>query len=100
MEMVVYGSRFERGKWRNWEHTCSLKEIDAVDDSARAKSVDHGRPGQPTHADYLAGAHYMFDVAKGPREKPAEGDIWVYGLRIDQIVIGLFEALERHFARR
>jgi hypothetical protein len=98
--IVVYGLRFERGKWNSWEYTCSAEEIDGVVDSARAKAADHGRPEKPTYVDYLEGSRYIFDIAYGPREKPVEGDVWVYGVRVDQMVIGNFEELKHYFAHK
>jgi hypothetical protein len=97
--IVAFGLRFQRGKWRCWEHTCSAEEIEGVVDSAMARAADHGRPGQPTYVDHLEGARYIFDVAYGPREEPVEGDTWVYGVRIDRIVIGNYEELKHHFAK-
>ena len=96
--LEVFGLRFERGRWREWEHTCSFEEIEGVLDSAGAKAIDNGRPRQPTHADYLAASRYIFDVAYGPRENPAEGDTCVYGVRVDQMVFGDYRGLKEHFA--
>lgn len=95
---MVYGRRFQSGQWRIWEHTCTSEEFEAVLDSAAASAADHRRVGQPTHADYFRGARYVFDVAFGAREAPAEGDIWTYGIRIDQILFGDYEKLREHFA--
>lgn len=95
--IVVYGLRFERGKWRSWEHTCSKDEIDGVEDSAKAKAADHGRPEKPVYLDFLEGSRYIFDVAFGARENPAEGDVCVYAIRVDQMVIGDYEELKHYF---
>jgi hypothetical protein len=98
MELViVFGLRSESGDWKPWEHTCTVDEVEAVVDSAKAKAADYGRPGQLTCVDYLEGSRYMFNVAYGPRERPADGDIRVYGVRVDRIVIGEYEQLKRHF---
>jgi len=98
--IVVYGLRFQRGKWRDWEHICSVEEVEGVLDSARAKAFDHGRLGQPTHSDYLEGSRYMFNVARGPRDNPADGDTQLYGVCVDGIVIGEWGHLKEHFASR
>ena len=37
--MTVLGKRYEDGAWRNWEHVCDGEDLEAVIDSARAKSA-------------------------------------------------------------
>jgi len=96
--IVVYGLRFERGKWQNWEHTCSTNDLDGVVDSAKARAADHGRLANPVYMDFLEGARYVFEVAYGSREDPREGDLCVYAVRIDQMVIGDYEELKHYFA--
>jgi hypothetical protein len=96
--LIVIGARSESGVWHAWEHTCTPDEVEAVVDSAKAKAQDYGRPGQLTYVDHLEDARYMFNVAYGPSESPADGDIRVYGVRVDRIVIGEYEHVKRHFA--
>jgi hypothetical protein len=97
MRITIFALRFEGGSWKDWEHDCDKEESEAVVDSASAKAFDNGR-GKPTYADFLEGARYIFDVAFGPRENPQEGDTEVFGVLVDQIVIGRFEQMQRHFA--
>ena len=95
--IVVYGLRFKQGNWTDWEHTCSIEEINGVLDSAKAKAFDYGRQGRPAYVDFLEGSKYMFNVAYGPRDNPAEGDTMVYGVRVDNMVLGDWRALKSHF---
>jgi len=98
MGITIFALRFEGGSWRDWEHTCDMEELEAVEDSARVKACDNGRPGAPTYVDFLEGARYIFDIAFGPREKPQQGDVEVFGVLVDRMVIGRFEQMQRHFA--
>ncbi len=95
---MVFAERFESGVWKDWEHTCDEGEIEAVEDSARAKAFDRGNfNGEMVYIDYLKGAEYVFDVARGERSSPVEGDMKVYGVTVDDIVIAKFERLKHHF---
>ncbi len=96
--IVVYGLLFKQGNWTNWEHTCSIEEMDGVLDSAKAKAFEHGHQGRLTYADFLEGSKYIFNVAYGPRENPVDGDTMVYGVRVDNMVLGDWRALKEHFA--
>ena len=96
MKIIVLAERFEKGAWRDWEHTCDEKEVEAVIDSASAKAADRMH-SQPSYIDYLTGAAYIFDVAFGPGEDPADGDTRVYGAIVDQMLIGIVDRVERHF---
>ena len=96
MKIIVLAERFEAGVWRDWEHICDEENLDAVIDSASAKARDRLH-SKPTYIDYLKGAAYIFDVARGPREDPRDGDIQVYGVIVDEMVIGTREKVQRHF---
>ena len=98
MHITVFALRFERGVWLDWEHTCDENELEAVADSARAKALDLEPVGIPLYLDYLEGAKYVFNTAFGPAGSPREGDTNVYAVVVDQMVIGRYEELERHFA--
>ena len=98
--IVVYGHRFHDGQWSDWEHICSSEEIDGVKDSARAKAFERGGQGQLLYCDYLEGSRYMFNVAYGTREHPEEGDIAVYGVCVNGMVLGEWGALKEHFEAR
>lgn len=100
MGITIFALRFEDGSWTDWEHTCDREEIEAVADSASAKAFDNRRPGKPTYVDFLAGARYIFNIAFGPPTNPQHGDTEVFGVLVDQIVIGRFEQLQRHFAHK
>jgi hypothetical protein len=99
MRIIVFASRFQGGVWTDWEHACDESEIAAVVDSAQAKALDRLFSRTKIYADYLQGARYIFDVARGLPENPAEGDTRVYGISVDEIVLGQREKLEHHFAR-
>jgi hypothetical protein len=98
MGITIFALRFENGSWSDWEHTCDMEELEAVEDSARVKASDNGRSGGPIYIDFLEGARYIFDIAFGPRDNPKDGDIEVFGVLVDRIVIGRFEQMQRHFA--
>jgi hypothetical protein len=57
---------------------CSEEELDAVKDSARAKALERAVVGPPRSMDYLEGARYIFNVARGGLDSPAEGDTQIY----------------------
>jgi hypothetical protein len=96
--MIILAIRFENGAWKDWEHTCSEEEVKAVVDSARAKAFEQSRYQKPSYVDYLDGARYIFNVIRGPLEKPMEGDTRVYGVSMDKKVIGRIEELDRRSA--
>ena len=99
MRIVIFATRFHGGVWKDWEHACDENEVSAVVDSARAKAFDRAFSQTLLYADYLQGARYVFDVACGPTETPVEGDTRVYGVSVDEMVIGFHEELERLFAQ-
>jgi hypothetical protein len=94
---MVLAKRLENGAWKDWVHLCAADEINAGADSANAKAQDRGWYETPTFLDYLEGARYIFNVARGLVESPREGDTQVYGVVVDQMVIGGYEELKRHF---
>lgn len=98
MKITVFAERFEDGAWRHWQHTCSEEEVEAVVDSANAKAADRLQ-SQPSHIDYLTGAAYIFDAAFGAREDPKDGDIRVYGVIVDDILIGSYCKIEQFFSQ-
>lgn len=97
MKIIVLAERFEGGAWRDWQHTCDEEETEAVVDSAKAKAVDHMHFLHPCYIDYLTGAAYIFDVARGPRDSPKDGDTRVYGAIVNEMMIGVYDKVERHF---
>lgn len=96
VEIVVFAKRFGAGKWEVWEHTCSEEEVDAVQDSARAKTMDRLSFEPPVAVDYLWGARYVFDVARGESDNPRDGDTCVHGVSVDGVLIGVSEELSRY----
>ena len=97
MDCTVFAQRFRLGKWQNFEHDCTKDELDAVIDSAQAIAEDHNRMGVPAYVDYLRGIRYVFDVARGTRARPAEGDVRVFGACVDGLLVGEYEEIKRHF---
>jgi hypothetical protein len=96
MKIVVLAERFENGAWGEWQHACDKEEVESVIDSANATAADRMQ-SQPSYIDYLTGAAYIFNVAYGSREEPREGDTRVYGAIVDEILIGIYDKIERHF---
>ncbi|MGB7264371.1 MAG: hypothetical protein WBC92_02590 [Terracidiphilus sp.] len=95
MEVVVFAKRFRNGSWEVWEHTCSKEEVDAVNDSASVKAMDR-LSFEPLPVDYLWGARYIFDVARGESDNPRDGDTCVHGVSVDGVLIGVSEELSRY----
>jgi hypothetical protein len=89
--IIILAIRFKNGAWKDWEHTCSEEEVEAVVDSARAKAFEQYRYRNPSYADFLDGARYIFNIIRGPLEKPMEGDTRVYGVSLDKKVIRRIE---------
>lgn len=89
MRIIVFADRFEGGKWISWEHTCDGEEADAVLDSASAKAFCRSFSHLLTDSDYLEGARYIFGIARGPFDNPAEGD-----LRVTKVVVSVVAQLE------
>ncbi|HEY2469671.1 MAG TPA: hypothetical protein VGI45_17760 [Terracidiphilus sp.] len=96
MKIVVLAERFEEDVWRDWEHVCNEDEAESIFDSANAKAADHMHP-RPSYIDYLMGAVYIFDVARGTPDDPRNGDTRVYGAIVDEMLIGIRDKVERHF---
>lgn len=96
--LSVLGVRFENGRWVPWEHACTILEIEAVQDSALSRAYYRGGMVEPEHVDILDGARSVFNVEVGGLEAPLEGNIRIYGVRIDKILIGNYKALKNHFA--
>lgn len=97
MKIIVLAERFEDGQWKDWEHICNEAEIDGVADTAMANAVDHMHLSQPAYIDYLDGVAYIFNVARGTRENPKNGDVRVYAAIVNNILIGINDDIERHF---
>jgi hypothetical protein len=100
MQITIFAVRFEGGVWKDWEHTCTSAETEAVIDSANAKAIEHGRIREPMFIDidYLEGARYIFDVAFGAKNSPRDGDTKVYGVLVGCMVIAEYQELQRHFS--
>jgi hypothetical protein len=100
MRIVVFATQFQGGAWKDWEHPCNESETAAVVNSAGAAAFDRLFSKTKVYADYLQGARYIFDVARGLPEAPTEGDTRVYGISVDEMVLGRREDLEHRFAHR
>jgi hypothetical protein len=96
MEIIVLAKKFRNGNWQVWEHLCSEEEVDAVKDSAREKALDRMTFEPPIPVDYLWGAQYIFDVARGESDNPRDGDTRVHGVSVDGVLIGVSEELSRY----
>lgn len=96
MKIIVLAERFENGAWRDWQHTCTEEEVEAVIDSSNAKAADRMQ-SQPSYIDYLTGAAYIFNVSFGSRVEPRDGDTRVYGAIVNEMLIGIYDKIERHF---
>jgi hypothetical protein len=100
MEIMVYAKQFQGGVWNDWERLCSEYEVEAVVDTAAEKACERTILGEPSHDDILAGARYIFDVARGTAENPRDGDTCVYGVCVNGIVIGDREKLNENLREK
>ena len=96
MEIVVFAEQFRNGRWDVWEHTCAPNEIDAVVDCALVRAKVRSSNGRPIHDDFLEGARCTFDVTRGSENRPKDGDIRVYCVSVDRIVIGVYDKIRQH----
>lgn len=99
MRIVVFAEQFTNGVWDVWEHTCSPGEAEAVVDSALLEAKGRALNGRPAHKDFLESARKMFDVVRGTPGSPREGDIQVYCICVDQLVIGVCEKIRKYSQR-
>lgn len=100
MQITVFAIRFKDGAWKEYQHICSPVEGEAVLESAKAKAFERYRYQTPQYADYLAGASYIFNVARGAEDRPAEGDTVVFGVQVDEVVVRHTMSREQLIARR
>jgi hypothetical protein len=97
MNIIVFACRFEDRNWKAWEHECTAEEGDAVHDSAMAKAQDRLNFGPPELMDYLFGAHYIFEIARGSAERPREADTRVHAVCVDGMLFGSSTQLSQQF---
>jgi hypothetical protein len=96
MKIIVFAEQFSDGCWDVWEHACTPQEVRMLVDCAMARADDRTSDQKPTHEDFLAGAHRLFDVVNSPAR---ERDTRVYCVCIDQIVIGEYEKIRKYAER-
>jgi hypothetical protein len=96
MEIVVFAEQFKNGNWDVWKHVCSPEEGEAVVDAALARAKVRSSRERPIHNDFLAGARSTFNVVHGPATNPQDGDLRVYCVCVDKIVIGVLEKIRQH----
>ncbi len=99
MRIIVLAEEFRNGVWDVSEHTCSSKEAQAVVDSALSRAKGHTPNRRPTHKDFLESARHIFNVARGTPNSPRDGDIQVYCICVDQLVIGVCEKIRQYSQR-
>jgi hypothetical protein len=100
MQITVFAVRFEDATWVEWEHACDEDETAAVADSARELGFEHALFREPLNADFLGGARYIFEVARGTPEKPVHGDTRVYDVKVAEIELEQFEESVDAFAAK
>ncbi len=82
MRIVVYAVRYTECGWEKHRHICNDEEMEAVVDSAKIHALMRLSDQKLCFADYLAAASYIFNVARGPRNQPVQGDTEVTGLEV------------------
>ncbi len=100
MQISVFAVRYSNGVWKEYQHHCSKEEVKAVVDSASAKAFERFRYRTPHYVDFLAGASYVFNVARGPDDKPSEGATVVFGVQVDGTIVRNTMDHEHLLARR
>ena len=96
MNITVFAERFEDGSWRKWEHSCSGRELDDMLVSARRIAFDRTPFEVPVHTDYLNAAGRLFNVQSGSSRGPLEGDVEVFAVMIDHVLIGIYDKIRSH----
>ncbi len=96
VEIVIFAEQFKNGTWDVWKHVCSPEEGLAVVDTALLRAKVRSSSGRLIHNDILEGARGMFNVAHGPATNPQDGDMRVYCVCVDKIVIGVFEKIRQY----
>lgn len=101
--IAVYRLRFERGKWKSSGNIVSIFAPlrRSRDRGFRKGQSSRSSPaGKPIYSDYLEGSRYIFNVAYGSRENPEEGDLQVFAVRVNQMILGSYEDVKQYFAPR
>lgn len=96
VRMIVLAERFENGAWRYWEHECDRDDIRAFEEFAFTNALNRIGFAAPTSVDYLREAEFAFNTLSDPRETPIEGDIRVFGVKVNRIVIARHDELRRY----
>jgi hypothetical protein len=99
MEIIVFAEQYQSNQWGVWEHKCDSQESQAL--FAGAVTMAKERPGEegPELADYMESARRLFNVGVGPVDNPQDGDLRVYCVVVDNVVIGVFEKI-RQYSRK
>jgi hypothetical protein len=98
MEIVIFAEQFKNGNWDVWEHLCSPQEAAAVVDTARVRATVRSN-GRPIHADFLESSRSIFNVEGGLASAPKDGDLRVYCVCVDRVVIGNYEKIHQYSQR-
>jgi hypothetical protein len=99
MRIIVFAEKFADGAWEVWEHACSPKEAETLLNSALMSARFHAQDGPPKHADLLETARRIFNVARGAVDHPHEGDLRVYCICVEEMVIGVGEKIRQYSDR-
>lgn len=98
MEIVIFAEQFKNGSWDVWEHLCNPQEAAAVVDTARVRATVRSQ-GRPIHADFLESARSIFNVEGGLASAPNDGDVRVYCVCVDRVVVGNYEKIHQYAQR-
>jgi hypothetical protein len=96
LEIVIFAERFNNGAWDVLKHICSPDEGLAVVEAARLRAKLRSPSGRLIHDDILEAAGGIFNVAHDPTANSQDGDLRVYCVCLDKLVIGAFEKIRHH----
>jgi len=99
MNIVIFAEQFRKGEWDVFEHRCSSLEAQAVLEIAQARAFGQTSTGQPTHHDLLQSARQLFDITNGTPGNPSHGDLRVYCVCIDTLVVGEYKKISFYSPR-
>jgi hypothetical protein len=99
MRIIIFAEKFANGAWDVWEYTCSPKEAKTILNSALMSARFHASDGPPNHTELLETTRRIFNVTHGTAASPMNGDLKVYCICVEEMVIGVCEKIRQYSQR-